>query len=130
MNPTKKLPEFVRVGAVVRATVGDLSVEGEVGRVDSPGNVYTPKGFYIAAVDDDRAEWTLGRPAPSPTEPGAKGQPRLSPRFCEWMMMLPEGWVTGVPGISRNDQLKALGNGVVPAQVEAAIRAFLQDSVL
>ena len=64
MNPTKKLPEFVRVGAVVRATVGDLSVEGEVGRVDSPGNVYTPKGFYIAAVDDDRAEWTLITPAP------------------------------------------------------------------
>jgi DNA (cytosine-5)-methyltransferase 1 len=37
------------------------------------------------------------------------------------------GWVTDVPGITRNDQLKALGNGVVPQQVAAASRAFLTD---
>ena len=29
-------------------------------------------------------------------------------------MGLPEGWVTDVPGLSRNQQLHALGNGVVP----------------
>lgn len=40
-------------------------------------------------------------------------------------MGLPDGWVTDVPGISRNAQLKALGNGVVPQQAEAAVRHLL-----
>ena len=40
-------------------------------------------------------------------------------------MGLPEGHVTGVPGLSRNDMLKALGNGVVPQQAEAALRFLL-----
>jgi len=39
-------------------------------------------------------------------------------------MGLPAGWVTDVP-ISRNEQLKALGNGVVPQQAEAALRMLL-----
>ena len=39
-------------------------------------------------------------------------------------MGLPGGWVTDVP-ISRNSQLKALGNGVVPQQAEAALRWLL-----
>jgi hypothetical protein len=34
--------------------------------------------------------------------------------------------VTDVPGLSRNDMLKALGGGVVPAQCVAALR-FLLD---
>lgn len=67
----------------------------------------------------------LTRPAPAPTETGPKGGQRLSPRFVEWMMGLPDGWVTGVPGLTRNEQLKALGNGVVPAQAEAALRHLL-----
>jgi len=67
----------------------------------------------------------LTRPAPSPTEQGPRGGQRLNPRFVEWMMNLPDGHVTGVPGLSRNDQLKALGNGVVPAQAEAALRSLL-----
>ena len=41
-------------------------------------------------------------------------------------MALPAGWVTGVPGLSRNDQIKALGNGVVPAQGAAALRILLE----
>ena len=36
-------------------------------------------------------------------------------------MMLPNGWVTGVPGLTRSQQLRMLGNGVVPAQAEAAL---------
>jgi DNA (cytosine-5)-methyltransferase 1 len=82
---------------------------------------------YEAAIR--RQEHAFGRPAPLPTEPGNKGQPRLSPRFVEWLMALPDGWVTDVPGISRNDQLKALGNGVVPPQAAAATRAFLEDTM-
>ena len=41
-------------------------------------------------------------------------------------MGLPAGWVTDVPGISRNEMLKALGNGVVPQQATAALRYLLQ----
>jgi site-specific DNA-cytosine methylase len=51
------------------------------------------------------------------------------PNYGEWLMALPDGWVTDVPGISRNDQLKALGNGVVPPQAAAATRAFLEDTM-
>lgn len=83
-------------------------------------------GQYAAAIA--RAEQAIGRPAPPPTEIGPKGTPRLSPRFVEWLMCLPEGWVTDVAGISRNDQLKMLGNGVVPAQCAAALRAFQWDA--
>jgi DNA (cytosine-5)-methyltransferase 1 len=80
-------------------------------------------GGYAAAVH--RWEHAIGRPAPAPTETGKTGNPRLSPAFDEWMMGLPEGHVTGVPGISHNDQLKALGNGVVPQQAELALRWLL-----
>lgn len=42
------------------------------------------------------------------------------------MMGLPEGWVTDVPGLTRNEQLHVLGNGVVPQQGAAAIRYLLE----
>lgn len=83
-------------------------------------------GQYAAAIG--RAEQAIGRPAPPPTEIGPKGTPRLSPRFVEWLMMLPDGWVTDVAGPTRNELLKMLGNGVVPAQCAAALRAFLWDA--
>jgi DNA (cytosine-5)-methyltransferase 1 len=80
----------------------------------------TPRGGeYAPAI----ARWEhLTRPAPAPAEPTGKGGAhRLSPRFTEWMMGLPDGWVTDVPGITRNEALKACGNGVVPAQAAAAL---------
>lgn len=40
-------------------------------------------------------------------------------------MGLPDGWVTAVPGLSRNAQLKALGNGVVPQQAALALAMLL-----
>jgi DNA (cytosine-5)-methyltransferase 1 len=84
-------------------------------------------GEYEAAIR--RWENAIQRPAPAPTEPGKNGSPRLSPKFVEWLMGLPEGHVTDPAiGISRNDQLKALGNGVVPQQCAAALRAFLNDT--
>jgi DNA (cytosine-5)-methyltransferase 1 len=80
-------------------------------------------GQYAPAIH--RWEIRLGRVAPSPTELSPKGNYRLSPRAVEFMMGLPAGWVTDVPGISRNEQLKMLGNGVVPQQAEAALRALI-----
>jgi DNA (cytosine-5)-methyltransferase 1 len=41
------------------------------------------------------------------------------------MMGLPPGWVTDVPGLSRNQQLHALGNGVVPQQAVMALHLLL-----
>lgn len=80
-------------------------------------------GQYEPAIR--RWESVLGRCAPAPTEPGRTGNPRLSARFVEWMQGLPAGHVTEVPGLSRNEQLKALGNGVVPQQCAAALRMLL-----
>lgn len=81
-------------------------------------------GPYEPAIR--RWERTLGREAPWATEPAPRSKKgRLAPRFVEWMMGWAEGWVTRVPGLSRNQQLKILGNGVVPQQAEAAVRFLL-----
>jgi len=80
-------------------------------------------GEYAPAIA--RHEQVFGRPAPHPTVIGARGSQVLSPYLVEWMMGLPEGHVTGVPGLSRSAQLKLLGNGVVPRQAEMAIRLLL-----
>ncbi len=73
-----------------------------------------------------RWEEVLSRPAPEPTKPDGKdGSHRLSSRFTEWMMGLPDGWITDV-GLNRVDELKACGNGVVPQQAELALRILLQ----
>jgi hypothetical protein len=34
-------------------------------------------------------------------------------------------WVTDAPGLSRDEQLRALGNGCAPAQAEAALTGLL-----
>ncbi|WP_269462203.1 hypothetical protein [Mycobacteroides abscessus] len=68
----------------------------------------------------DPALEAITRDAPSPTEPGAKGNPRLAARFSEWMQGWPLGWVTAVP-ISRSAMLRIIGNGVVPQQAVAAL---------
>jgi len=72
-----------------------------------------------------RWEAILGRAAPEPTKPDGKdGNHRLSPKFTEWMMGLPDGWITG-HDLKRNDELKLAGNGVVPQQAELALRLLL-----
>jgi len=71
-------------------------------------------GHFAAAIQ--RWERTIGRPAPAPTDDG-----KLSSGFVEWMMGLPDGHVCGL-GLSRSAELKALGNGVCPAQAALALR--------
>ena len=82
-------------------------------------------GRFAEAV----ARWEqLTRPAPEPTETGPRGGQRLSPAFVEWMMGLPDGHITdSALGLSRNEQLKLGGNGVVPQQAEFALRGLLAD---
>ncbi|AMM11223.1 Modification methylase HhaI [Streptomyces albidoflavus] len=72
-----------------------------------------------------RWEQRTGRPAPCPTEPGTRGNRRLAPAFAEWLMGLPTGWVTDVADIPRKEQLRILGNGVVPQQALHAYTTLL-----
>ncbi|MFJ9174910.1 DNA cytosine methyltransferase [Streptomyces sp. NPDC102360] len=79
-------------------------------------------GEYAPAVR--RWEHVTGRPAPSPTIEGTR---RLAAEFVEWMM-LPQGWVTAVPGLSRAARLRLLGNSVVPAQAAHALTHLLHPT--
>ena len=45
---------------------------------------------------------------------------KLNAKFVEYMMGLPVGWVTDLD-LSRSQQLKMLGNGVVPQQAYHAL---------
>ena len=76
-------------------------------------------GRYREAIH--RWEHITGHQAPDPSAPGKNGTPRLSPAFVDWLMGHP-GHVTAVPGLTRNQQLRLLGNGCVPQQAEAALR--------
>lgn len=81
-------------------------------------------GAYEPAIH--RWERVIGRSAPNPTEPGRQGQPRLAPEFVEWLMGLPEGWVSDID-IPRTGKLRALGNGVVPQQAAYAVGLMIAD---
>ena len=123
----------------VREAVGDLAIvaeqilptpratdgtKGGPSRAGSSGDLMPTSavqserfGPYAPAIQ--RWEQVLGRPAPDPTEPG-ENRPRLAAKFVEFLMGLPDGHVTGV-GLTRPQELKALGNGVVPQQGAAAL---------
>lgn len=116
-----------------RATHGQLIIPGTT--ITPPPPVWDLSdtaeawGKYAPAIA--RWETILGRLAPAPTMPGRDGKPRLSPLAVEFMMACPEGWVTGVPGLSRNQMLRILGNGcVAPQAAIAAARLFAAVAAL
>lgn len=85
----------------------------------------TPFGVYTAAI---RRWEAITRPAPAPTQLSGKGKPQLTAPFSEWVMGLPEGWITSEEiGLTRNQQLRAAGNGVVPQQAEAALKLLIGE---
>jgi DNA (cytosine-5)-methyltransferase 1 len=61
-----------------------------------------------------------------PAVVASAGKPgvRLSARFSEWLMGLPDGWLD-LPGVSESAQLSMAGNAVVPAQAAEAVRRLL-----
>ena len=121
LPPTPRASDGTHGGPNSRGSKGDLAL---------PAAACRDFGEYGEAIA--RHEQTFGHAAPSPTELGKKGAPRLAARFAEWMMCLPDGWVTD-PTIwdgmtdtaARNAQLHALGNGVVPPQAYAALSFLL-----
>lgn len=56
--------------------------------------------------------------------PNPLDQDKLNAKFVEYMMGLPSGWVTDC-GLSRSQQLKILGNGVVPQQAYLALQLLM-----
>ncbi|MCB0927092.1 MAG: DNA cytosine methyltransferase [Mycobacterium sp.] len=68
-------------------------------------------------------EWERAtRPAPWPVAGDGDGTASLAPEFAEWMMGLPHGWVTDPAlGLSPTQQLRLLGNAVVPQAAELAL---------
>jgi DNA (cytosine-5)-methyltransferase 1 len=113
--PTPRAGDGEKGGPNQRGSSGDLMLPSAVTQANW--------GVYADAIA--RWERVLDRPAPPPTQPSKKGTPQLSPAFSEWMMGLPDGWVTDVPGITRNEALKAIGNGVCPQQAAAGLRIML-----
>ena len=86
-------------------------------------------GPYAPAIA--RWEQVTGRAAPPPSTPSrrAGGKPQLSARFVEWMMGLPDGHVTGPDlDLSRERQLRMLGNGVVPQQAALAVHTLIHTA--
>ncbi|WP_220188434.1 DNA cytosine methyltransferase [Streptomyces phytophilus] len=125
-----------RPGAARIVRGPDVAERGRAPAADTHGRRQRPVIVHVHAWQPDvawgvyepavrRWEAALGRPAPRPVD--VRG--RLSPVFVEWMMGLPAGWVTAVPGPPgmtdaglRNARLKALGNSVVWQQIAAGIR--------
>ena len=80
------------------------------GQVQELGSRFTP-----------RCEMHLQNPPDALDETG-----KLNAKFVEYMMGLPVGWITNT-GLSRAQQLKILGNGVVPQQAQYAIELLTSD---
>ena len=111
----------------------DIGIElGELAHLPTPStmdhlpsreDVIHPGGGIYGRYEPVVRRWeqATGTTAPNPTEINRNGKPHLNIEFASWMMGLPKGWITGVPGLSRAQQLKAIGNGVVPQQAAAAI---------
>ncbi len=76
-------------------------------------------GRYADAIT--RWEHITGRPAPAPALLNDADDPRPAPAFVEWLMGLPTGWVTDAGELTPNQQITALGNGVLPLQAASAL---------
>lgn len=90
----------------------------------------TEFGPYAEAIA--RWETITGREAPPPSTASRRpgGNPQLSVRFVEWLMGLPDGHVTGADlALPREQQLRLLGNGVVPQQATLAVRTLTETAL-
>jgi DNA (cytosine-5)-methyltransferase 1 len=98
--------------------------KGQTLRLTGQVLALTEWGEFEPAIQ--RWEAVTGNHAPEPTlADGQKGQHRLNSRFTEWMMGLAPGWITG-HGLSRKDEIKMAGNGVVPQQAVFALSVLLE----
>ena len=103
----------------------DRQVNGSSNKNDSDTyNQYKPHYGQVQGLGRRfiaRCEMHLQNPPNALDQEG-----KLNAEFVEYMMGLPVGWITNV-GLSRSQQLKILGNGVVPQQAEYAIELLTSD---
>ena len=93
---------------------------------DTPGPMLGGGEITWGKYEPAIRRWeALTRSAPMATELNSNGKPKLAAAFAEWLMGWPAGWVTEVPGVTRNEALKIAGNGVVPQQAAAALHYLL-----
>lgn len=119
------LPLSGAVSLLPTPTAGDADRgTGSMGSTGSPMLGSAALAERWGKFADAVALWEVitGVPAPTPTEPGAKGAPRLAPALPEWMMGLRPGLLT--ERLSRAEALKGAGNGCVPLAVAAAYRVL------
>ncbi len=134
-NPKKRLKVEVELLPTTRVSMANGPTRKEITNGNPKSRIEvevmlgaTNWGRFESAIK--RWEKIVGRPAPAPTKPdGKEGREQLSSLFTEWLMGLPEGWITGL-GLKRTDELKLAGNGVVPQQAELALRLLLEDDNL
>tara|TARA_R100001463_G_scaffold15818_16_gene41238 strand:+ start:1895 stop:2752 length:858 start_codon:yes stop_codon:yes gene_type:complete len=100
----------------VGRVAGEVESEAQQQRTWQKPVHRVPKDYGEYATAIERWE-RITRPAPDELfdDDGAHSL------FVEWMMGLPEGWVTG-HGLTRSAELKMLGNGVVVQQGELALK--------
>ena len=80
-------------------------------------------GEYLPGIVHHAATLEM-HDVPDPTMPGHRegSRRRLNPAFAEWMMGIPAGHVTNPAlGLTRQQQLTAIGNGVMTQQAQWAL---------
>ncbi len=87
----------------------DRKISTESGGFQSRQNLGKARSQYRCSCEMARQEI-----------PPTLDQGRLNTKFVEYIMGLPSGWVTNLD-LSRSQQLKILGNGVVPQQAYHAL---------
>lgn len=103
-------------------------MESRIGDTVEPNRRHLHRwGRYATAIA--RWEHLTGREAPAPALLNEMTGPRPASRFVEWLMGLEAGWVTHSNlELTANQQLAALGNGVLPAQAMTALCLLIEES--
>jgi len=123
MLPTPKATDGPNGGPNQRDGKGVFYLPGVAVRLDEAWNSPELGVDYGPAV----RRWAsiVGRAAPSPVAPDARGNMRHNPAAVEWLMGWPAGWITDIGGIARPELLRIGGNGVVPQQTAAGHRLLM-----
>ncbi|WP_136192974.1 DNA cytosine methyltransferase [Actinomyces procaprae] len=114
-------------GLLPTPTASMTTGPGRSGRAGGP-NLQTAVAEGAWATPESRrrlVHWRniTGHPMPAPELDG-----RMTARWAEWLMGLAPGWVTDVDGLTRTQQMRLLGNGVVPRQAQLAITSILRPN--